>query len=610
MEESEVFDYILNQENLYQTVPITVTEGYEWSMYEHCKRTLMYLNSRFESGDFGDRPFNNIILDKINLQHRAVDIDVVDVNIYVDNPEEYYKSFLTRKYHEKWAREIDLGEFLNDMTETWTDYGGVIVKNEYNGKPRVVPFNTVAFVDQTNMSKGPICEKHYFAPDELMEYAGVWNNLELTISLATQEHQQKEVQRTNQTIQTPTQYIEVYELHGMLPESYLDTENGDPFKFIRQMWVVAYYTDEKGDKCGITLYSGKESKSPYKTSVRDKIAGRALGRGGVEELFEQQLWVNYSEIQQKEMLDQASKIIYQTADPAFTTRNQTRNAKQGQVFVYEDNKPLSQINTNPVNVQLFQNKVEMWDNRAKTISASFDSISGEMSKSGTPFRLGLMQNQEAHSLHLYRKEKLGMFLQQIYRDWILPYFAKEMSKGDTFLAELSLDELQAVSEAVATQAHNEYVKEKLLNADIGDEEAIMKLSEELTPEKVAMASGVAKDNFIKGGNKKFIQVFRDEMKDLPLDIEVVITGESRNNAFVAEKLSAIFAQIAQNPAVLQDPLMRQLFNEILETSGVSPTQFATLIPKIADRTTPAPTEGQDPMAPAIPSALPQGITAQ
>lgn len=604
-----VYDYILSEETRYQTVPITVQEGYEWSMYEHCKRTLMYLNSRYESGGFGDRPFNNIILDKINLQHRAVDIDVTDVQMFVDNPDEYYKSFLTRKYHTKWARTVDIGEFYNDLTETWTDYGGVIAKNEYTGKPRVVPFSTLAFVDQTNIAKAPICEKLFMTPDELMEYEGKWQNVDLVIELATQQHQQKEVQRTNQIIETPTQYIEVYELHGVLPESFL-YKDGDPFKFVRQMHIVTYYKNEKGEKCGVTLYSGKESKSPYKVSVRDKIAGRALGRGGVEELFEQQLWTNYNEILQKEMLDQASKIIYQTADPAYTTRNQTRSAKQGQVFVHEENKPLTQINTNPVNVQLFQNKVEMWDNRAKAISASFDSISGETMKSGTPFRLGLMQNQEAHSLHLYRKEKLGMFLQQIYRDWVIPYFAKEMSKGDTFLSELSLDELQAVAEAVGTQARNNFIKDKLLNAKIGEEDEIMKLSEELSPEKVDEIEKIAKTNFLKGGNKRFLQVYEDEMKDLPLDIEVVITNESRNSAFVAEKLSAIFAQIAQNPAVLQDPLMRQLFNEILEASGVSPTQFATLIPKIADRPEQPQVPTEELPAELPVTSLPQTIQAQ
>lgn len=605
---SEVHDYILNQETAYQTVPITVAEGYEWSMFEHCKRTLMYLNSRFETGNFGDRPFNNIIIDKINLQHRAVDIDVSDVQMFVDNPDEYYKSFLTRKYHTKWARTVDIGEFFNDMTETWTDYGGVIVKDEKNGKPRVVPFNTIAFVDQTNIAKAPICEVLFMTPDEVMEYKGAWNDVELVIELATSAHQQKQVQRTEQTVETPTQYIKIYELHGVLPESYLYAD-GDPLKFVRQMQIVTFYKDEKGEECGLTLYSGKERKSPYKVSLRDKIPGRGLGRGGVEELFEQQLWVNYNEILQKEMLDQASKIIYQTADPAYTTRNQTRNAKQGQVFVHEDNKPLTQINTNPVNVQLFQNKVDMWDNRAKSISASFDSISGETMKSGTPFRLGLMQNQEAHSLHLYRKEKLGMFLQQVYRDWVIPYFAKEMSKGDTFLSELSLDELQAVAEAVGTQARNNFVKDKILNAKLDEEDDIIKLSQELSPERVDEIEKIAKINFIRGGNKRFLKVYEDEMKDLPLDIEVVITDEARNSAFVAEKLSAIFAQIAQNPAVLQDPLMRQLFNEILEASGVSPTQFATLIPKIAERPAPVVAEEVVEESP-VPTSLPQTIQTQ
>jgi len=69
MEEHEVYNYITTQESVYQTLPITVVEGYEWGMFDHCKRTLMYKNSRFEDGNLGDRPFNNIILDKINLQH-------------------------------------------------------------------------------------------------------------------------------------------------------------------------------------------------------------------------------------------------------------------------------------------------------------------------------------------------------------------------------------------------------------------------------------------------------------------------------------------------------------------------------------------------------------
>ena len=44
--------------------------------------------------------------------------------------------------------------------------------------------------------------------------------------------------------QTPGRYIEVYELHGMLPETFLDPE-GDPNKFVRQMQIVTYYTPRR-----------------------------------------------------------------------------------------------------------------------------------------------------------------------------------------------------------------------------------------------------------------------------------------------------------------------------------------------------------------------------
>ncbi len=594
-----VFQYIQEEEVRYQTMPVPVIEGYNWSMYQHCRRTLMYLNSRYETGNFGDQPFNNIVLDKINLQHRAVDIDVKDIQLFVDDPDEYYKSFIVRKYHDQWARENDLGEFFNDMSETWTDYGGVICKYEREAKPRVVPLNTIAFVDQTNIEKAPICEKHYFTPDELKEYEGKWDNIDEAIILATQDSQEKETDRTKQVIQTPTQYIEVYELHGILPDEFLIDDPEEMFTYSRQMHVVAFYQDEKGKRQGITLFKGKEKKSPYKVSLRDKIAGRALGRGGVEELFEAQVWVNYNEIQQKEMLDIASKIIFQTADPAYTTKNKTRNLVQGQVLTYEENKPLTQLMTNPVNVQFFQNKVEMWNKQAEKVSASFDSISGEVSKSGTPFRLGFMQNQEAHSLHLYRKQKLGLFLQTVYRDWILPYFAQDLQNPQKFLAELSLDELQSVMKQVVINAQNEVIKQKMFDMDAPD----------ITQEKLDAIAKITRDNFSAGGNKRFIEIFKDEFKDMPVDVQVIITGENKDNAFIADKLSAIFGQIAQNPAILDNPMMERLFNEIVEASGVSPMSFASLKPPTVTEPTPT-NPAVAPPAPAglqIPTKSPAGL---
>jgi len=594
MNPENVFAYILEEENKYQTVPIPVTEGYSWHMWQHCRRTLMYLNSRYETGNFGDMPFNNIILDKVNLQHRAINIDVKDIQPFVDNPENYYKSLIVRKYHDRWAREEDMDEFLNDLSETWTDYGGVIVKDENEKRPRVVPFSTIAFCDQTDIAAGPVCEKHYYTPDQLVEYEGIWDTAAIleTIVLAGEADQTKETSRSKMKIEGPTQYIEVYELHGVLPDIFMDVD-AEKFKYSRQMHVVAYYKDEKGKKQGITLYKGKERTCPYKVSVRDKIAGRGLGRGAVEELFEAQVWTNYNEIQQKEMLDVASKIILQSADPAISTKNKTKNPQNGALWQYEEGKPITQVAISPINVNFFKDKVEQWNQQAKTISASFDSISGTEAKSGTPFRLGLMQNQEAHSLHLYRKEKLSIFLQYIYRDWILPHFVRDLKKPQTFLAELSLDELQSIAEQVVTNAQNEEIKKKMFDMD----------SQDLTQEKLDAIAAVTRANFT-ASNKKFIQIFEDDFKDMPIDVQIIIGGENKNNAFIAEKLSAIFAQIAQNPAILENPMMEKLFNEILEASGVSPMEFKTMNKKPAQPEQPAPTAPPNPNAQPATMGLP------
>lgn len=596
----DIFSYIKSEENRYNTIPVPVVENYEWSMAKHVKLTTLYLNSQYETGDQDNKPFKNIILPKINLEHRAVEFAVKEIDFFIDDAEEYYKSFLVRKYHEKWARINDLAGFLDEMTETYTDYGGVLVEKLKDAVPSVVKFQQLAFVDQTDIMTGPICKKLQFTPDGLKEMeAKGWGKFGTTVDelIALAMNQKTTTQVDGRTIETPNKYIEIYDLYGVLPAKYLiDDENiqVNEYDYVQQQQVVAFYKDPTGYRQGVTLYKGKARKGRYKFYKRDPIYGRALGRGGVEELFEPQVWVNYNEIQKKEMLDQASKIVFQTADSQFTTRNDTTNVEQGQVFVHADGKPATQMNVNIPNIVAFENALQAWDNTAKEISASFDTISGADNKSGTPFRLGLLLNQEAHSLHQYRKGKLGgQFLPEIYRDWIIPEIQIQLSSKDNeFMANLSLDEMQNVAEQVVTCTVNKAIVQKILGGNVIDYG------------EVDSMIATYKEIFFKGGNKKFFAIFKDELKGLPIDIEVNITGEEKNKALMAEKMGAVFTQIAQNPALLDDPRMAKLFNEILETSGLSPLAYMT-------KKMPVPTEPSAPTAkgPALPVSIPTGNPA-
>jgi hypothetical protein len=599
----DVYAYIKQEESRYQVMPVPVVEGYEWLMFEHVRLTTLYLNSQYKTGKEDSKPFRNIILPKVNLEHRAVEFDLDEIEFFV-NSDENYKSFLVKKFHERWALEHDLADFLDKLSETYTDYGGVLVKNT-NDALELVPFQRLAFVDQTDMMSGPVCEKHQYSPDQLMDMAAKgWGNpkngatatLEEIITLAKSEKANSQNQGGNGTqskAKTPGKYIEVYELHGTLPESFLDPENGDPNKFVRQMQIVAFYQKKGSDgKAGITLFAGKEKASLYKAFRRDEVYGRALGRGAVEELFEPQVWVNYSEIAKTDMLTQLSKVIYQTDDQSFKTRNGTAEMENGDVLTYADGKPLTQLNTQAINLTAFENAVTSWDLQAQQIAAATDPIAGAPAPSNTPGELGILQNQEAHSLHEYRKGRLSIFVTEIYRDWVIPKVKRAVASGSQFLADLSTDEMGQLVDQVVAHEFNKTIIAKVLSGEI------------VYPDDAQALEQAYRKQFFKSGNKKLITILEGELSDLPLEVEVNITDKQRNMGLMAQKFSAIFTQAVNvlqlNPNFFTEhPEMAKLFNEIVESYGLSALAFGIngTLPTPQQQQPPQQTSNQQPNQP-------------
>ena len=554
----DIFELIKGEEEAYKTMPVTVVEGYDWNMFKHIQMTILYKNSQYTTGNSDEKPFKNIIRPILNLQYRAEGFDVKDIELFVNERRNFFKSLLIRKYHnDKWARENELDEFIDDMVESYVDFGGALIKDINEEKPEVVPLQRIAFCDQTNMLSGTLGEKHYFAPDELrdMKKQG-WNNTEELILLS--ENKKEQVLTPGKESRTPGKYIEVYEVHGIFPADWLNDGEERDENFIRQIQVVAFYTDSSNNKTGITLFSGKLNEHPYDQVIRDKIFGRALGMGGAEELFESQVWINYSVIHMKGMLDAASKIIYQTADTRFSIRNKLNNLNNNEILVHDDGKPIIQVNTNPVNLGVFDNAVREWEEHAKLTGAATESILGEQPKSGTPFALQQLITAESHSLHEYRKGKIATFLDRIYRELIIPYIAKEVSKGQEFLATLDLDELQAVADSLVINEANKMVKERILKGELISQEEIDSFKDKV------------REQFMKGGGKKFLKILKGELKDSPISVKVNIAGKQKYAGLVTDKLTNVFRTVIAAPQILTDPRMAKLFNLILESSGLEP----------------------------------------
>ena len=584
MEQVNVFDFVKSEEQEYKTNRIAVVEGWDWNMYEHCNLTALYKNSTYKTGKDDDKPFLNITRPLLNLQYRAEGFDVKDIVLFVDDPEQYFKSFLTKKYHQKWARENDIDTFIDDLVESYVDYGGVLVKNINQKKPEVVPLQRLAFCDQTDLLGGPICEKHYYSISQLQAMTK-WDKQAIADLVALSAPYKDSNTQTGKENKTPGKYIEVYELHGTLPEWWIDgdqpkeeeTESGIPFQeYVPQIQIIAYYKGDNDKDVGITLFAGKEKDSPYKFLARDKIYGRALGVGGAEELFEHQVWTNYDIIRIKGLLDAAAKVVYQTVDAAFANRNNISNVENGEIMVTTDPNGIRQINTQPVNLNLFSASIVQWEQHAQEMAGASDALMGKTPSSGTPFQLQQMVTQQGQELHTYRQGKLAIFLADIYRDWVMPYISREITNGQTFLSELDLDELQQVSDNLSVSVTNDIIKEKMLNGELIDPQEMDQLKQQV------------KQRFLQGSHKKFITILKGELKDAPLEVEVDIAGKQQDLEGVVDKLTNIFRTIMVNPAILQNPIMSKIFNQILESSGLEPLDYSGLPQPQQQQTLPQP----------------------
>lgn len=561
----DVYEYVISEENNYRTQKINLGSNWDWSMWEHVDKSFHLKNSQFTKGaNDGTRPYNNIIIPIANVNYRSEGFDVKDIEVFVNDKENYYKSLLTRKYHIKWAKKYSIDTAIDESVESYFDFGLALVKNVNEQRPEVVPLQSLAFVDQTDILSGPICIKHQYSIDQLLEMKGTWYNEEIDKAIMMAKFGKTKDDNENKT---PSKYIEVYELHGMFPDSWLNKDEDDyedTGKYSRHIHILTYYIGSGGKKNGICLYKGKEKKQIFKVLKRDPIFGRACGRGGIEELFNPQIWTNYSEIHLHQMLEATSKVVMQTADKKLAKNNKFSNVKHGTTLTHEDGKPLTQVVVQPFNKVAFDNNVNKWEQIARTIGSSNDAQLGLNPTSGTPLGTTEIVTQQGLGIHEYRKGKIATFWGEIYRDWVLDTLARDMNNNNSWVDELTVEELMAVAENIATQEANQRVKDMILSG------------KPVSPQDMETMKMLIKDDFMKSGGKRFLEIMKGEISNVPLDVDFSIAGKQKNMAEVVNKLNAIFKTIFANPAILQLPGVGELFNDILESSGLNPMKFAAL----------------------------------
>ena len=552
-----IFDYITGEEVNY-TKPVDLEDGWGWSMKDHLRQSFLYLNSQFSTENENRllRPFKNIVLPILNISFRTEGFDVKDIELYVDNPDEYYKSLLIRKYHQRWALENSIDTFIDEMVESYCTYGGVLVRKTNKAKPEVIDLKSLAFCNQHNLVDYPFAIKHEMSFAELRREAkgrgwggeGADVDIESLIDLVKKEDKNT---------------VEIYEVHGSLPIEWLNDEEivGESEKDVNQLQIVAFYKKEDKSKQGVCLFKKQMPELPFKFLKRDEIKNRALGRGGVEELFDSQIWTNWNEVKITEMLDAAAKTLFFSDDLSFKSRNNLNSVNNNEVLSVQEGKKIGQLDTYPRNLAVFNDSLDRFWQHAQILGSAPDPVMGETPTSGTPFKLYEAQQIEGKGMHKYRQGKLAVFMDEIYRDWILPHFGKEIVKKQVFMQELSADEVQEVVEKVVIKKANDFKKRMILGL------------QEIDEQMVDMYKQKMREDWMKGGNKRFFEILKDEMRDISFSVMTNIAGKQKNLALITDKLTNVLRQVISTPQILQDPEMVKLFNQIMESSGLQPINF-------------------------------------
>lgn len=604
----------------YETTPITIMNGLFFRQFEVIKMCEYYANSKYMGGQrdnlWGpdlprDKPFYNIVNFRVTIAKTATDLNIKDVQITSDNPQHYIHSMLLQKEAYEWMKSVNFGDFLNDMGYTRAKYGGVLIKRTKSKEDseetldiQVVDWRNVA-TDQVSILSGVIVETHYMTPVELMAKDGVWENVREFLK-ANEKNKTKQSKYDQKNEEHNSSRPVVYEVTGQLPLSLEKDFYGeaitddDEYTYKLQHYFIG---DVNGKAFPLFQEELDEKEYQYKYLPWEKMPGRGLGRGVIEDAEEAQVWTNDAVINEKNTMDLAGKVVLKT-----TSKNVGGNILEidnGRIFELDEGEEMDVLNLEPGALGEFENQITRWKSQADDATSSYDANSGKQPPSGTAFRQTDLLNQVADKPFDYRRSEAGSFVTEIFDDWIMPFLIRKLYKGHLLATDFTQEELDVIDQTFSTWAVNQKAIEAILDGKIVS--------------AAQYQTAIATFRATLKGSKRFLKVPAGFFKNVEANVTVITTGEQKNKAAILQSLSTILSDVMQsyNPqtgqfAVLQNPVMARIFGTILEMSGagISPASLgigSSAAPQTSaappmQTSAPAPNVAPTPAQPPAPTA--------
>lgn len=556
---------------------IMIMAGLPFRQKDIVKMIEFYSNSKYLNGQTDElgyeKPYFDILSGILDVENAAKDIDTKDIHAISDDGNHYTESFLLSKEIQVWMKDTKFGQTLNDMRDIHSRYGSLLVKkclDEVNGEKQItleMPEWKNVMTDQVDIENGPIVEVHWLTAGELLKKTE-WDQKVIQDSIA-------KVSKSGITKRFP-----VYEIRAELPISYYKEVQGlkpsakDKSIYTYQLYYIL------GDPIDPTqvgmqnvdsfylspnlqpLYWENNTEKVYKYLARKKRAGRAFGVGVFEEGEQAQVWTNDTVMKQQRAMDITTKVIGQSASKKLRGRNLLSETDNGVILEHEDGKPITPLQMGPAGgLAQFQGLIQQWYSQLEGATSAFAVQRGEVATRN--FRLASLALQQSSAVFKNLQEDLGLFIVEIFNDWIMPFLMKRLNSAHILSHDFSLEELQEIDNNFATHTANDMAIQMMLSG------------KPVSAQVYQMFLQSALQQIGQTKTKRFIDVPKNYYKNVKANVTINITGEQSDKALVLEALMNIIKLYEANPQIANDPVLTQMFMRIVELSGsgISPTSL-------------------------------------
>jgi hypothetical protein len=410
----------------YRTGTVELSEGITFSAAKLIKRISLYKAKTYPTGKIDSQGnykyYFDIISPRVNNEVKNVDFDTSDIELFSDARSDVSRVILANDALREYMDESGEAMKLNEAVERSAEWGNVVWKKTKDGYT-LVELTKFMVLNQTafSLAESDTIEEACLSASQLLSMTEWKNTKELM--KAKQESKSKKVD------------FYVYERCGELTEKeYYSAKNGlSKRKIYKDDYLESKYVNAKvvvggieRDKPTFVLYCDLIDESPYKEHHRSSYSGRWFREGLYEMLFDVQTRANEIGNQIARGLEWAAKTIFTTSERVIA-QNIITDLDNGDVIKANDLRQLV------VRMEGLDQLIADWNRLmsvADALANSSEIVTGESAPSGTPFRLGALQNINANKLFDFLREKLSVSFQEVLSDWILSDMLKYLKAKD------------------------------------------------------------------------------------------------------------------------------------------------------------------------------------